>query len=856
MSGPSSAALVAAIKAGDERGVRKAVRGLPTDWFLDNVEGLLRAAQAASQFAVMEVLRDLQIEADQADDEAMALAAEMQASMQAARQAAKTNAVPPTKMRMDAHVHVGEATEMEAKRKHAAYDPLKKMVANESDNESGWSSARSSRSRRSNRSQLDDFDNGKAAGDDGEGSDGGESAWTEYELQDELDDMLDAVTGDILGDADYRVDRSRRLSGGGAGSSFDELDGPEPEHQLLELGALSVAQLKQLIARLGGEEQLPKLALEKRELVGCAAKLLGTAPLVLIDELFREMGFAGFKPGGEGDDGGADVLSRWAGDGPGGKAGGGGGGGATSVMAAAERRIQLHELTRRQLRALLVKLGGADSGGAHLTMDKQQLLKAAREAMGQAPLVLLDEACVELQVRAEAARAAGLPPAADSDETDSGGDDGGGSDDESEYEEEPTQRPAPPPQPDKLDSARRIADARLKRHRARVDKLKGTGVANAAAAGGGGGGLLKVGAAPKAAAASGMSRVERLAAGVVGNGGGGVGDGSGAAAAATPEQRGCRSSGKTRGSRSAGGARGKAAAEAEAAAAAKQQQQDEAERIRLFDGLKRVDDGEADVSLGVAPKAEAPHERFDLYRIPAPKLERLLKKLGGRPLPPPPPKAAQGTGSISSSGEVLAAQHQAALVAALRDAMGEAPLALVDEVCAEIETISKALKGKKSTGGATKHRRGSLSEKLNADGTPRQARHDRHGKSSDGGEAGGGGGGGERRHADGTPRKAQARRGSRTNLGTGTGGATAGTAAVDGTPRHRRKSTKPKEGDAAGASASGTPGMRRKKTTVERQASKLEKRVAEALDEDREAVELARAERELEARLNAAGVGV
>ena len=34
---------------------------------------------------------------------------------------------------------------------------------------------------------------------------------------------------------------------------------PEPEHQLLELGALSVAQLKQLITRLGGEEQLPKL---------------------------------------------------------------------------------------------------------------------------------------------------------------------------------------------------------------------------------------------------------------------------------------------------------------------------------------------------------------------------------------------------------------------------------------------------------------------------------------------------------------------------------------------------------------------------------------------------------------------
>ena len=83
----------------------------------------------------------------------------------------------------------------------------------------------------------------------------------------------------------------------------------------------------------------------------------------------------------------AGLLSRWASVDVGAVAGEP----PTTVIEAAERRIQLHELSRRSLRVLLVKLGGADAGGEHLQMDKSLLLGAAREAMGAAPLVLLDE---------------------------------------------------------------------------------------------------------------------------------------------------------------------------------------------------------------------------------------------------------------------------------------------------------------------------------------------------------------------------------------------------------------------------------------------------------------------------------
>ena len=257
-------ALISAIRSGDERGLRASIRRLPTDWYLENFEALLQAARAAQMYAIMEVLREEHKAAEVANDEAVGFDEELQADLQAARQAAQRQAglaVRPPQTG-DAHAHMGEATEMEAKRKHA-YDPLRKMVANDSDAESGWSTGRS----RSSAGSAE----GAEAWDD-EGSDGGDSAWTEAELHDELDGMLDGVTGEILGES------YQRSASNGGGEEEGE-GGPPPEPQALQLHELSVAQLKQLIRRLGGDEAVPELVLEKRELVGLATQLLSQATL-------------------------------------------------------------------------------------------------------------------------------------------------------------------------------------------------------------------------------------------------------------------------------------------------------------------------------------------------------------------------------------------------------------------------------------------------------------------------------------------------------------------------------------------------------------------------------------------------
>ena len=251
-------ALISAIRSGNEQGLRASIQRLPTDWYLDNFEALLQAARSAQMYAIMEVLREEHQAAEEANYDAAGFDEELQADLQAARRAAAQQAglaVRPGQ-RTDAHAHTGEATEMEAKRKHA-YDPLRKMVANDSDAESGWSTGRS----RSSAGSVE----GAEAWDD-EGSDGGDSAWTEAELHDELDDMLDGVTGELLGES------YQRLASNGDGEEGE--GGPPPEPQALQLHELSVAQLKQLISRLGGEEAVPELVIEKRELVGLATQLL------------------------------------------------------------------------------------------------------------------------------------------------------------------------------------------------------------------------------------------------------------------------------------------------------------------------------------------------------------------------------------------------------------------------------------------------------------------------------------------------------------------------------------------------------------------------------------------------------
>ena len=80
------------------------------------------------------------------------------------------------------------------------------------------------------------------------------------------------------------------------------------------------------------------------------------------------------------------------------------------------------------------------------------------------------------------------------------------------------------------------------------------------------------------------------------------------------------------------------------------------------------------MSLQPAAKAEAPQDRFQLHKLPPARLSALLKKLGG--IEPQP--LADDTGGAAAT-KAAAAAHQAALVAAMRAAMAEAPLALLDE---------------------------------------------------------------------------------------------------------------------------------------------------------------------------------
>ena len=551
------------------------------------------------------------------------------------------------------------------------------------------------------------------------------------------------------------------------------------------------------------------------------------APLALLDELLTQMGLAGFTPADIGADEGSDagLLSRWAGVDAGAMAGEP----PTTVIEAAERRIQLDELSLTQLRVLLVKLGGADAGGEHLQMDKRALLRAAREAMGAAPLVLLDEArassfelqptpgpapnpnpnpkpspphvcihtpalarptqaCIELQRRAEAERAAVAagerPPRDESDDGSDGDSDGSSSEAASTRRSGPSlsarSGAAARPAEHATDSAgasagRRLSSTRLARHAARVEKLHsmraglhatgsgavgGTGRAGGAADGGAA--LLKVGVAPSQATLGALGSLSRLGntSAAIGSGGGGGGGGVGGGGPGPKDRR----------KQGGGRVRGAALREAEAAAEAAEAAEETQMGLQLFQGLARRD--AAEVSLVPVAKAEAPRDRFQLHKLSAAQLGSLLRTLGGTAPPEPPPPLVAGGAAATEA----AAAHQAALVAAMKQAMAAAPLALLDEVCLEIEAASAAKPRPRRHAGNTGHAG-------HADGTASHSGGSRHRSASGGGAASGtvGGdaaGGSEGRHG----RSGIARTSSKDGK-------------EDGTPRERRRRSS-REGEA------------------------------------------------------------
>ena len=456
-------AFLAAVRANDETKVREALATMPPTWLRDHGQGAITLASGHGAYAVMEVLR---AEIGKANETAGAShSTVLQAELRHARASAWT-APAPKPVRLDAHTHLNIPQE------RGGRDPFKRMMLDETDDEDNMSTARSSQnsSPPSRRSKPK-----KPAADDDGGDDSDDGAVSEAELLSELDDMLAATANDLIDDDEPPINlvgldlASRQRRG-------RERE-PEPEEvveaRAFELAELSVLQLRQLVARLGGADELPEVVVEKGELVAVAAGCLGRAPLALIDEVFKEMHLNAFRPGDE------DASAAWAAQLPSAAADG------KPVIPPlplgarkeAARRIELHELSSKQLRALLVKLGGGTADGSHMHAPKQVLLRLAREAMGAAPLALLDEACVELEMRAEARRAAAAageapPESARSDASSAPSaltpkaDGGGGGDSDGSWDGRPLS-PIGLAGTAGSESARRLA-----RHAARVEKLK------------------------------------------------------------------------------------------------------------------------------------------------------------------------------------------------------------------------------------------------------------------------------------------------------------------------------------------------------------------------------------------------
>jgi len=149
-----------------------------------------------------------------------------------------------------------------------------------------------------------------------------------------------------------------------------------PSSRQLHLEDLSVHQLRTLVAALGGDIAVPEVLLEKEELVAAAADSCASAPLPLVDEVLCTLCLPGLEsmaaPAASHEDHGHGAF--------------------------ADRVVPLEELTQRELRIIIVKLTGGSRDGSHLNVV--DLVTVARAAIALAPLPLLDEACLELRLRA------------------------------------------------------------------------------------------------------------------------------------------------------------------------------------------------------------------------------------------------------------------------------------------------------------------------------------------------------------------------------------------------------------------------------------------------------------------------
>ena len=811
-----------AVKEGDVHLLRASA---PDAWLVANAESAAELARTRGHPGLAEYLRGSKARVLQTDVRAAELDKQLRESVARARESAKATAgklLGAALQGLDGDRDGG-----------GGIDPLRRMMRTESEGDmSTWrssvsgasshrsqgshSSHRSHKSHRGHRSHRSSSRKGKRSkGKKGGGDDDDESEFsellTEDEMLSELDDVLDAIG---LDDDDLGL--------------LQLEPPPPPPPKQLTLSDLGVRELKVLIGALGGAEEQTSTAVEKHELLELAATALGSAPLPLIDEVLTTLGLNNLQP-----------------------------------MAAPPRRtIELHQLDAAQLRALITKLSGVPAPELD---DVGELVPIARARIKEAPLPLLDEACLELQLEGAAtsapakagdvvdgpwaARHEARVAAAAADEASSSGLLSARWSDVSDWPEhlEELTKGAAASASGAASGASSDTKRRLARHAARLERLR----------------------ASRSGDMLGASQLHPPAAGGVDFLEGGVDGGEARrrpASSSLPTMSAADGRGGSLGgggwrpkepSRPADRRRGDGSARGGGGAAA----------VSLFAGLTR---SEAEPLSLETVAAKPPPPDSGLGQLSTRQLTGLLRKLRGSEA-----AAALAPPAAAATLTSAAAQRQTERLAELvRESMAEAPLALLDEVCAQIDAAAAAA----ALAVGTTTSKGAAAASKSAHGRARnrgEARPSPHrgasrGRSAPGlADASAGRAAAEAAKAaeaaeaaDGPAQRSGSHRSGSHRSGSSasraaSSSAEAGAAPDDAHGRRRRRCERSSTAAASSPShaAKGSSPRRgsaaaREATAAERRTARLERsvgrRLDEALDPDREAAEARRAARRLE----------
>ena len=337
------AEVLRAVRSGDESALRGylADTALPAGWLLANGATLVTLAQGHGHYLLMERLRVWQLQAAQMDERAHAAQASLTASVTHARTSRIASARDHTNLASIA----GGAGRGGARRLN---DPLRRMLAENSD---GRKNSRGSRSsshrdhRRARRERRAHFREEQETDDsDTLGSDTNES---------DLDDAIDTLAL--------------------------EAEGAEATPSMFTPEQLTVRQLEAFLAALD-EPPRGDAPLSKRALVAKVGRALREAPLALVDEIFGQVRDGGFRPGGNFANDSLllnPIPSQCS-----------AAQGATAPARPGPAGGDLGCLTTKQLRTLVGLLGGSLP---EAVVEKRELIDAAECSLLEAPMGLVDE---------------------------------------------------------------------------------------------------------------------------------------------------------------------------------------------------------------------------------------------------------------------------------------------------------------------------------------------------------------------------------------------------------------------------------------------------------------------------------